>query len=136
MNVRTRKSVEAALTGEALAALRYQLFAQQARREGYGQVAELFASAGNTERKEHFKELAALIGLVGGTHENLRAALLGEVTEHRTLYPRFAALAREDGDDEVAARFVELAADEHEHADRLRTALEELESSEFDVVGG
>jgi rubrerythrin len=136
MNGRTRTSIEAALTGEALAAMRYQLFAQQAQREGYGRIAALFAAAGQTERREHFRELAALIGLVNETRENLRVAILGEVTEHRTLYPRFAALAREDGDDEVAARFVELGADEHEHADRLRTALEELESSEFEVVGG
>ena len=136
MNGRTRTNVEAALTGEALAAMRYQLFAQQARREGYGHIAELFASAGLTERKEHFRELAAVIGLVRETRENLRAAILGEVTEHRTLYPSFAALARADGDEAVANRFTELAADEHEHAARLRAALEELDSSQFEVVGG
>lgn len=136
MNSRTRLNIEAALAGEALAALRYQLFADQAGQEGYERVAELFALAGQQERKDHFRELAALVGLIGTTRENLRTAIAGEVTEHRSLYPRFAAQALQDGDSETAARFEELGADEHRHADRLRDALEEMEVSDLEVVGG
>ena len=136
MNSRTRMNIEAALAGEALAALRYQLFADQARGEGYDHVAELFLLAGLQERKEHFRELATLVGLTGSTRENLRTAIAGEVTEHRSLYPRFAARAREDGDLDVAERFQELGADEHRHADRLREALEEMQVRELEVVGG
>lgn len=136
MNSRTHLNIEAALAGEALAALRYQLFADQAEQEGYGRVAELFALAGQHERKDHFRELAALVGLIGTTRENLRTAIAGEVTEHRSLYPRFAGQALQDGDAEIAERFEELGADEHRHADRLRDALEEMEVSDLEVVGG
>jgi rubrerythrin len=136
MHGRTRLNVEAALAGEALAALRYQLFADQAEEEGFVRVAELFEAAGRQERKEHFRELASLVGLIGTTRDNLRTAIAGEVTEHRSLYPRFAALARQDGDAAVAERFQELGADEHRHADRLREALEEMEVSDLEVVGG
>lgn len=136
MNTRTRLNIEAALAGEALAALRYQLFADQARREGCERVAELFEAAGLEERKEHFRELATLVGLIGPTRDNLRTAIAGEVTEHRNLYPRFAAQAHQDGDNEIAERFQELGADEHRHADRLRDALEELEVRDLEVVGG
>lgn len=136
MNDRTRMNVEAALAGEALAALRYQLFAEQARRDGYPEIAALFSSTGTQERKEHFRELATELGLVQTTHENLRVALHGEIAEHRSLYPRFAAEAREDGEDAVADRFEELEADEHRHSVLLREQLENLESAGLEVVGG
>ena len=93
MQSRTRFNVEAALAGEAMAALRYQLFADAAIEEGHERIAELFAEAAMKERTQHFRELAILVGLVGPTRQNLRAALAGEVTEHRSLYPRFASQA-------------------------------------------
>lgn len=136
MNGRTRMNIEAALAGEAMAALRYQLFAEQAKHEGLPQIADLFRSVGRQERTEHFRELAADFGLIGTTRDNLRLAVLGEVAEHRTLYPEFARLARQDGDESVATRFEELGADEREHAEMLRKALEDLDGSELEVVGG
>jgi rubrerythrin len=136
MQSRTRFNVEAALAGEAMAALRYQLFADAAIEEGHERIAELFAEAAMKERTQHFRELAILVGLVGPTRQNLRAALAGEVTEHRSLYPRFASQAHQDGEAEVAARFQMLGADEQRHADRLRDALEELDVAELEVVGG
>lgn len=134
MDPRTRRNVEAALAGEAMAALRYLLFADQARAEGYPRVAELFENAGRQERHEHFRELAALVGVVGGTRRNLQAAISGEMTEHRTVYPRYAAEARRAHEVEVARRFQELGADEHRHADVLRCALEDLEIGDLEVV--
>jgi rubrerythrin len=136
MQSRTRFNVEAALAGEAMAALRYQLFADQARNEGRDRIAELFDAAGMEERITHFRELAELVGLVGSTRQNLRAAIAGEVTEHRSLYPRFGSQAHQDGEDAVAERFRVLGTDEHRFADRLRDELEELEIAELEVVGG
>jgi rubrerythrin len=136
MDPRTRENVETALAGEAMAALRYMLFADQARQEGYPRVAELFECAARQERKDHFRELAALLGLVGPTDQNLRTAIGGEMTEHRHFYPHYASEARRAGDRDVAHRFQELGADEHRHADVLRGALEELEIYDLEVVGG
>jgi rubrerythrin len=136
MQSRTRFNVEAALAGEAMAALRYQLFADQARNEGHERIAELFAVAGIEDRFGHFRELAALAGLVGTTRQNLRTAIAGEVTEHRSLYPRFASQAHQDDEDEVAERFRALGSDEGRMADRLREELDELEVAELEVVSG
>jgi rubrerythrin len=136
MQGRTRFNVEAALAGEALAALRYQLFADRARDEGYERIADLFAAAGLHERLGRFGELASLVGLVGTTRQNLRTAIGGEVTEHRSLYPRFSSQARQDGEDAVAEQFEALGSDEHRFAERLRDGLEELEVAELEVVGG
>lgn len=63
-------------------------------------------------------------------------ALRGEIAEHRSLYPRFAAEAQEDGEEAVARRFVELEGDEGRHAGLLRQQLEDLEVADLEVVGG
>ncbi len=135
MQGRTRHNVEAALADEAMAVLRYQLFADQAHEEGYERIAELFQVAASCERTEHFRRLAGLVGLIGTTRENLKAAIGGEVTEHRSLYPRFAAQAMEDGEPEAERRFGLLHTDGQCHGDRLREALDELEVSELELVG-
>jgi rubrerythrin len=121
MKDRTRFNIEAALAGEALTALRYQLFADRARQEGPG-------------RRAPCGELAGRAGLVGSTRENLRAAIAGEVSEQRSLYARFAAQARQDGEDAVATSLESLGGDEPSHLDALREALDELEISELEVV--
>ena len=128
MDPRTRLHLEAALTGEALAALRYNLFAERAEVEGRPEVATLFRTIGRQERSEHFAEIAELLGLVGTTRQNLEMAISGEVVEHHRLYPTYAAEARHAGDEPAAERFIELGGDEHRHANLLRQALGEMEA--------
>ena len=134
MDTRTRSHLEAALAGEALAALRYHLFAQRAGEEGFSGIAALFEEIGAQERREHFTEIAELLGLVGSTRENLEIALAGEVTEHHRLYPAYAGEAHRAGDDEAAERFVELGGDEHRHAELLRDALRELDARKVGIA--
>ncbi len=126
MHPMTRANLEAALAGEAMASLRYRLFADEAEDEGLGEIEGLLESIAREERHEHATEIANELGLVRSTRENLAAALEGEVTEHRRLYPLFAAQARRVGDLEVARLFQSLGADEHAHADRIRAALARL----------
>jgi rubrerythrin len=128
MNPTTRTNLELALRGEALASLRYWLFEQQAEAEGLEDVAELFERIGKEERRQHAQEIATLLEMPRSTRENLRAAIDGEVDEHRRLYPGFASQARQAGDIDAAERFQELGADEHRHADALRHELERLVS--------
>lgn len=123
MEAVTRRHLEEAMCGEALAALRYALFADRATDEGLEDIAELFREIGDEERREHFREIADLLGLVRTTAENLEMALAGEVTEHRRLYPQYAGEARRAGDDAIAGQLIELGEDEHRHANRLRGAL-------------
>ncbi len=126
MHPMTRANLEAALAGEAMAALRYRLFGDQAEADGLADVEELLAEVEEEERRCHAAEIARHLGVVRSTRENLAAALEGEVTEHRRLYPLFAAQARRVGDIEIAELFQELGADEHVHADRIRKALARL----------
>jgi rubrerythrin len=125
MNASTRHLLEAALAGEALASLRYRLFAEQADEEGFDEIAVQFDRIGKEERRAHVREIAAQLGLTGPTRENLATAIRSEVVEHRRLYPHFAAAARQAGDLEAAVLFQELGADEQTHADILRRLFDE-----------
>jgi rubrerythrin len=127
MGPTTRSHLEDALRGEAFAALRYALFADRAEEEGREDIADLFEEIGKEERKEHFREIADLLGLVGTTKQNIRVALSGEIQEHRSFYPRYASDARQAGDLQAAHQFEEVGADEHRHADRLERAALDLE---------
>jgi rubrerythrin len=135
MHPETHANLEQALRGEAMAALKYWLFERRAETAGLDDVAELFERIGKEERKQHAREIAALLDIPGPTRENLQAAIDGEVAEHRRLYPRFASLARIVGDIEAAERFQELGADEHRHADELRGALEALGETGAEELG-
>lgn len=139
MDETTRINLKRSLIGEAIAAQRYWLFAERAEEEGYEEAAELFEDLAKEERREHAREIAALLGQPGTTRDNVRAALEGEVAEHRRLYPDFASQARRHGDLHAARRFQELGADEHRHADALRrllAAMDEPTSTPADAVFG
>lgn len=123
MHPMTRANLEAALAGEALAALRYRLYADRAGDEDLGDIEALFEDIGRVERRDHARRIAGALGVIGSSHDNLAAALDGELTEHHRLYPSFAAQARRVGDVEAAALFEELARDEDVHAERIRAAL-------------
>jgi rubrerythrin len=126
MHPMTRANLEAALAGEAMAALRYRLYADRAEDDGLDDIEELFESIGCDERREHAREIADALGIVHATRENLAAALQGEVTEHHRLYPMFAAQARRVGDVDAAELFEALGHSEHVHADEIRAAIERL----------
>jgi rubrerythrin len=127
MDAQTRDNVFAALHGEAFAYGRYMLYAEAARARGDERLAAMLEGIASVELREHFKELAELVGLVGADADNLTTAIQDESAEVEELYRAFAEQARLAGEDEVAARFEEIRGDEHEHLKTLEGALEQLE---------
>ncbi|MEV0405375.1 rubrerythrin family protein [Actinoallomurus sp. NPDC050550] len=132
-NPQTRADLDQSMKGEAFANASYRLYADQARREGLPSVARLFDRTANVELNEHFKEEAALSGLVGSDSSNLRAAEAGETYESQTTYPGFAQQAKTDGDGNAATTFSEIADDEGVHAKAFGTALRVTESGQGSV---
>jgi len=127
---RTEKNLLTAFAGESQARNRYTYFASQARKEGYEQIAAIFAETAEQE-KEHAKrefkfleggevEIAAAFpaGVIGTTLENLKAAAAGEHYEHTEMYPGFAEIADKDGFAEIAEVFRNIAVAEKRHEGR------------------
>jgi rubrerythrin len=136
----TEKNLLKAFAGESQARNRYAFFASLARKEGFEQIAAIFEETAANE-KEHAKvffdyleggpvEITASYpsGRAGTTAENLRAAAEGEKEEWGGLYPEFAAIAEQEGFEEVAQSFKEIAEVEQQHELRYRKLLANVEN--------
>lgn len=131
---KTEQNLKEAFQGESMANRRYLYFASKADVEGYNDVSAVFRSTAEGETGHahgHLEYLEAVgdpaTGLpMGGTAENLKAAIAGETHEYTDMYPGMAKTAREEGFDEVADWFETLAKAERSHANRFQKALDSL----------
>ena len=133
-DTQTEQNLKDAFAGESQANRRYLYFAQRANVEGYNDVSAVFRSTAEGEtghahgHLEYLKETGdPATGLpIGGTAENLRAAIAGETYEYTDMYPGMARTARKEGLDEIADWFETLAKAERSHANRFQKALDEM----------
>jgi len=126
---RTEKNLWEAFAGESQARNKYSYFASQADKEGYKQMAAIFLETADNE-KEHAKRFFKFLmgGSVPDTVQNLLDAAEGELHEHSSMYPEFERIAREEGFDEIADVFREIAEVEEEHEKRYRALLENIKN--------
>ena len=135
----TEKNLLKAFAGESQARNRYTYFASVACKEGFRQIEAIFLETAENE-KEHAKiffnhlqggdtEITAgyPAGKIGTTEENLLASAEGEKAEWGTIYPDFESIAKEEGFEEIAASFKEIAEVEEQHEKRYRKLLENVE---------
>jgi rubrerythrin len=127
LHAQTKANLSTAMHGEAFAFAKYTMFAEQARKNGNTELADLFEKTAKMEHLEHMREHAELAGVLGTDQENLKDAIKGENYETQTMYPRFARQAKAVGDLAAASRFAEVGKDEAIHRDEFRKALAALE---------
>ncbi|MBQ8707805.1 MAG: rubrerythrin family protein [Succinivibrionaceae bacterium] len=136
----TEKNLLTAFAGESQARNRYTFFASAAKKEGLVQISKIFEETAEQE-KEHAKrffkfleggclEITATFpaGKIGTTMENLEAAFGGEDEEWQKDYPAFAKIAREEGFEDIAAVFENVAVAEKQHARRYHALYESLKA--------
>lgn len=132
---RTEKCLLEAFAGESMARNKYDFFSSAAKKEGYEQIAGLFAETALNE-KEHAKLwLRALGGFEegktpGDTVKNLKMAAEGEHYEWTEMYKGFADIAREEGFTDIALAFENVAKVEFEHEARYNALRESIEKNE------
>ena len=126
LNPRTKTNLEAAMRGEAFANLKYQAYAEHARKSGHPEIAKLFDENASVEASEHFSREADALGLAKDDEANLLDGMAGEHYENSKMYVDFANQADAAGDKRVAAMFRQIAADEGDHYNSYKTALEKL----------
>ena len=135
---KTEKNLLKSFAGESQARMRYTYFASKAKKEGYEQIAGVFAETADQE-KEHaerfFKfldggmlEITATFpaGIIGTTRQNLEAAAAGEHEEWTELYNHFADTADAEGFTEIATVWRNIALVEAEHERRYRALLQHI----------
>ena len=124
---KTEANLLAAFAGESQARNKYTYYASQAKKQGYVQISNLFSETAENE-KEHAKIWFKLIhGGMPDTVANLKDAAAGEHFEWTEMYAEFAKEAKEEGFDEIAYLFEEVAKIEKEHEDRYKALLANIE---------
>ncbi len=132
---KTHQNLKDAFAGESQANRRYLYFAKAADVEGYPDVAGLFrdTAEGETGHAHGHLDYLKKVGdpatdlPIGGTAENLKAAIAGETHEYTDMYPGMAKTARAEGFSDVADWFETLAKAEKSHAGRFAQGLKSLD---------
>lgn len=147
---KTIENLTKAFIGESQARNRYSMYAKIAKNEGYEQISAIFEETADQER-EHAKQLFKMINELkkesgenkyeeitveasapttfGTTLENLKAAIGGEHYEYESMYPEFAATAKEDGLAKISARLMSIAQAESHHEERYLKLAANLENN-------
>ena len=131
---KTEQSLKEAFAGESQANRRYLYFANQADIAGANDVAAVFRSTAEGETGHAHGHMEYLIeggagepgtGMPAKTvAEALQAAIAGETHEYTDMYPGMAKTARDEGFDEIADWFENLAKAERSHANKFTKTLE------------
>ena len=127
----TWKNLESALSQEAVAYCEYTFYGQQAAKDGYKQISDIFNETADNElhhAKLHYKKMHG--GKVPGTLDNLKDAAAGENYEWTTMYAEFAQTAEEEGFLALAAQFEGVAKIEKTHEERYLKLLDNLKKGE------
>ena len=135
----TEKNLLKAFAGESQARNRYTFFSSQAKKEGYEQIAWIFADTADNE-KEHAKRFFTFLeggdvevtasfptGPIGTTAENLKEAAAGEHLEWGALYPDFAEVAEKEGFRRNRKGLQEISSVESGHEKRYLALLKNIE---------
>lgn len=121
----TMDDLKEAFAGESQANRKYLAFAKKADKEGYSQIAKLFRAAAQSETI-HALEHLRVMGQVGSTADNLKAAIEGETYEFQQMYPGFIDQAEKEGNKAAVMSFKNANAVEQIHAGLFKKALDDL----------
>lgn len=119
---KSEKNIKSAFMGESMARARYIFFAEQARTEGYEEIAEMFERMAQNETMHAKVWFKLFHDGMGTTAANIQEAAGGENGEWRSMYPGFAKEAREEGFEELAATFERVADIERDHEETFLKA--------------
>ena len=124
---RTLENLKTAVAGEAQARLKYNMYGDIARKEGYREVGDVFDMTADNERA-HAELWLSLIseGVPANTVKALENAAGGEHHEWTEMYADFAQVARDEGFDNIAQLFDMVGQIEQRHEDRYRTLIEQI----------
>ena len=124
---KTEANLAAAFAGESQARNKYTFFAHKAKKDGFEQIAALFAETAENERA-HAKIWFSLLHGMPQTADNLKDAADGEQFEWSDMYPTFAAEAQAEGFLDIARLFTAVGEIEKAHEARFRALLKNVEN--------
>lgn len=136
---KTEQNIVNAYMDETQAYARYTYYAQQADKEQYFPIGEVFRETADNEL-HHAKVFLKMLentevpctaqvdaGFLGKTADNLKTAMREERDAGYVFYTAAAKTAKEEGFDEIAEHFTAIASVEKYHHDRFGAYLKQVE---------
>lgn len=99
----THKNLTDAFGSEARSAMKYRIFAHQARDNGDATLAKMLEDIAGNET-EHAELWMRYLGEIGDNAMNLDAQIAAEEYENGVMYPEFANIAADEGFSEIAEK--------------------------------
>ncbi len=130
----TKDNLMRAFAGESQARNRYTFAASQAKKDGLHVISAIFAFTAAQEKEHakifynHLKDLSGSTIFIDGGYpvdisekmtDLLSKAQHNEYEEHDSVYKSFGETAKQEGFDQIAASFLQIAAIEKIHGDRF-----------------
>ncbi len=129
---RTEKNLYAAFAGESQAFMKYTLFAEQAKQDGYEKIEQEFTSIAKNEKAHAemwLKEIHG--GNLPKTLMNLQDSANGEHFEWSEMYAEFADVAKEEGFVDIERMYRGIIGVEQGHNNRFNKLISELQNGEI-----
>jgi rubrerythrin len=145
-NEKTIANLKYAFKGESTASAKYAAYAEQAKKEGFPQVALLFSAASKAEsiHANNHKSVLEKLGVkvdqinpeftVKTTAENLQDAIAGEGGEIKTMYPGFLTTAKDEQVTDAIRSFTWALDTEKKHEQFYTAALAALNSKKLNSL--
>ena len=143
MRKMTEQNLMSAVAGESQAHIRYSIFMDEAKKEGFPNVARLFRAIYYAEKihaSNHFKNLSHLNGGfmtvsmagfgLGSTSKNLGIAIEGETFEIEEMYPTYINTAKFEGEAGAEKSFNYAYQAEKTHAEFFKRAKKAVDSGQ------
>lgn len=148
-NSETKINLMRAFAGESQARNRYTFAASQAQENGLHVISAIFAFTASQEKEhaeifyEHLREMAGETIFIDGGYpvditddisKLLRMAQHNEYEEHQPIYKVFGEKAAEEGFQNIAASFLQIAEIEKTHGDRFGKYAKLLEEGKLFIA--
>jgi rubrerythrin len=143
---KTIENLKAAFKGESTASAKYAAYAEQAKKDGYMQIATMFQATSKAEaiHAANHKGVIEKMGqkpdpvkpefTVKSTKENIEDAIKGETYEMTTMYPGFISTAKTDNAMDAVKSFRWAMDTEKKHQVIYQNALNALNSKTTDKL--
>ena len=123
----TEKNLWLAFAGESQAQNKYAYFAEMAKREGREDVAKVFMDNSKQEQ-EHARLIFQFLNEKNNTETNLKISAQSENYEANTMYEEYERVALQEGFEDIAKFFREIAKIEAEHERKFLALLKNFSS--------
>lgn len=119
-----------AFQGETTASTKYRIYADKAREDGYENIGRIFDETSHNEKEHAERVMKFIYNGVPDTLTNLKDASSGENNEWTEMYIQFANTAREEGFEQIAELFQDIAEVERHHDFRFQNLAEDIQNDQ------